>query len=146
MQRRSLSRYVGMNRGGLFSGNWQLKGSAIIGSIFIVMLLVTMVFVVRATPEALEEARRKDPDATESSVIMQMLLVMAMLMSPMIIGNILNWIASLKQMKPLLVIAGIMYLLVIPMEPMFSLFAIVPAVLAFIAAHKIGKKPELRHL
>ena len=151
MQRRSLSRYAGMSSGGLFAGNWQLKGSAIIGSIFIVMLLAMLVFVIKNMPpeelgDALNSLRQDDPNATENDLLLMMLATMAMLMSPMIIGNILNWIGSIKKRKPILIVAGIMYLLVIPMDPMFSPFAIIPAVLAFFAAHKLDKKPELRHL
>ena len=76
----------------------------------------------------------------------EMIMGTLLVNSPMMIATVLNWIAAVKNMRPLMLISGIMYLLSIIFGTMFLVCAAFPAIMCFVAFYQMGHpaKPTIR--
>lgn len=125
-----------MQRQSMFEGNWELKWSAGVTTALVAFMLISCV-------GGMWDYRE------EVGGIAQMILGIAFLMSPMLIGLVLNWIGTVRKNRPLLFIAGTFYVLNGLFDLAFLLYNAVPAILVFRAFYKLGKKqlpkaPRLR--
>ena len=125
-----------MQRQSMFEGNWELKWSAGVTTALVAFMLISCV-------GGMWDYR------DEVGGIAQMILGIAFLMSPMLIGLVLNWIGTVRKNRPLLVIAGTFYVLNGLFDLAFLLYNAAPAILVFRAFYKLGKKqlpkaPRLR--
>ncbi|HIU46422.1 MAG TPA: hypothetical protein IAC59_04115 [Candidatus Fimadaptatus faecigallinarum] len=125
-----------MQRQSMFEGNWELKWSAGVTTALVAFMLISCV-------GGMWDYR------DEVGGIAQMILGIAFLMSPMLIGLVLNWIGTVRKNRPLLFIAGTFYVLNGLFDLAFLLYNAVPAILVFRAFYKLGKKqlpkaPRLR--
>lgn len=125
-----------MQRQSMFEGNWELKWSAGVTTALVAFMLISCV-------GGMWDYR------DEVGGIAQMILGIAFLMSPMLIGLVLNWIGTMRKNRPLLFIAGTFYVLNGLFDLAFLLYNAVPAILVFRAFYKLGKKqlpkaPRLR--
>ena len=125
-----------MQRQSMFEGNWELKWSAGVTTALVAFMLISCV-------GGMWDYR------DEVGGIAQMILGIAFLMSPMLIGLVLNWIGTVRKNLPLLFIAGTFYVLNGLFDLAFLLYNAVPAILVFRAFYKLGKKqlpkaPRLR--
>lgn len=125
-----------MQRQSMFEGNWELKWSAGVTTALVVFMLISCV-------GGMWDYR------DEVGGIAQMILGIAFLMSPMLIGLVLNWIGTVRKNRPLLFIAGTFYVLNGLFDLAFLLYNAAPAILVFRAFYKLGKKqlpkaPRLR--
>ena len=125
-----------MQRQSMFEGNWELKWSAGVTTALVAFMLISCV-------GGMWDYR------DEVGGIAQMILGIAFLMSPMLIGLVLNWIGTVRKNRPLVFIAGTFYVLNGLFDLAFLLYNAVPAILVFRAFYKLGKKqlpkaPRLR--
>lgn len=116
-----------MQRQSMFEGNWELKWSAGVTTALVAFMLISCV-------GGMWDYRE------EVGGIAQMILGIAFLMSPMLIGLVLNWIGTVRKNRPLLFIAGTFYVLNGLFDLAFLLYNAVPAILVFRAFYKLGKK------
>lgn len=125
-----------MQRQSLFEGNWELKWSAGVTTALAAFMLISCV-------GGLWEYR------DEAGGTWPMIASILMLMSPMLIGLVLNWIGTVRKIRPLLFIAGTFYILNALFGLAFLLYVLAPTILVFRAFYKLGKKqlpkaPRLR--
>ena len=81
---------------------------------------------------------------SRADVWAEMILGTLITTSPMLIGAILNWIGALARKRPLLLVAGLMYLVNGMLDLMFLLYCIIPAVMAFVAFYQMNRTPRLK--
>ena len=120
----------------MVEGNWELKWGAGVTAALVAFMLISCV-------GGMWDYR------DEVGGIAQMILGIAFLMSPMLIGLVLNWIGTVRKNRPLLFIAGTFYVLNGLFDLAFLLYNAAPAILVFRAFYKLGKKqlpkaPRLR--
>lgn len=120
----------------MFEGNWELKWSAGVATALVAFMLISCI-------GGMWEYR---DEVGGLGVMVGMILFM---MSPMLIGLVLNWIGTLRKLRPLLFIAGTFYVLNALFGLALLLYSAAPAILAFRAFYKLGKKqlpkaPRLR--
>ena len=87
-----------MQRQSMFQGNWELNWSAGVTTVMAVFMLVSCI-------SGLWEYREMAGGTA------QMILSVLFMMSPMLIGLVLNLIGTIRRIRPLLFIAGTFYVL-----------------------------------
>lgn len=128
-------------RQGFFSGNWQLKASAILASVFTVMMLSTYITAITNDPEI------------PAGDFWPYMGAMATFISPLLFGCIFNWVGAVKETRAPLIFAIVFYVLAAIMFalmlPAGALFALLPLILVSIGLYKMKTPAKLkppRHL
>lgn len=116
-----------MQRQSMFQGNWELNWSAGVTTVMAVFMLVSCI-------SGLWEYREMAGGTA------QMILSVLFMMSPMLIGLVLNLIGTIRRIRPLLFIAGTFYVLSVMFGLVMLLYNVAPAILAFRAFYKMGKR------
>lgn len=122
-----------MQRQGIFKEMWQVKWSAgVATALFLYML--TNIIVTACQMNYMKSV----------ADFFSIMLPFLMIMGPMLIGIVINWIGAIKKKRPLLMVAGISYCLNGMFGLVFLIYNIAPAILAFVGFYKLGKKPSIK--
>ena len=135
-----------MQQDKLFKRGWMVIGSAIVGTIMCLMMIGVFIYTIYVYINSGEINNYIEEGTDMAGIWREMILGTLLVNSPMMIGVILNWIGAVRKMLPLILIAGIFYLLSVIFGTMFLLCSIFPAVMCFIAFYQMGhpQKPTIR--
>lgn len=133
-----------MQRNGMTKRHWSLIGSAITGTVICIIVIGAFIYSVFQYMETEEMLEQFASGVSRADVWAEMILGTLITTSPMLIGAILNWIGALARKRPLLLVAGLMYLVNGMLDLMFLLYCIIPAVMAFVAFYQMNRTPRLK--
>lgn len=133
-----------MQRKGITKRHWSLIGSAITGTVICIMLIGAFLYSIAQYMETSEMTEQFAAGVSKSSVWTEMILGTLLMTSPMLMGTVLNWIGALMRKRPLLLVAGILYLLNGLADVTFLICCAIPAVLAFVAFAQANRTPTLK--
>lgn len=130
----------------LFKRGWMAMGSAIVGTIMCLMMIGVFVYTIYVYVSSGEVNNYLEEGTDMAAFWREMVMGTLLVNSPMMIAAVLNWIGAIRKMRPLMIIAGIFYLLSIIFGTMFLLCSIFPAVMCFVASYQMAhpKKPTIR--
>ena len=135
-----------MQQDKIFKRGWMGIGSAVVGTIMCLMMIGVFIYTIYVYINSGEINNYIEEGTNMADIWREMILGTILVNSPMAIGAILNWIGAIRKMRPLILIAGIFYLLSIIFGTMFLLCAIFPSIMCFIAFYQMGhpQTPTIR--
>lgn len=130
----------------LLKRGWLKKGSAIMGTLMTVLMIGVFIYTIYVYVASGEVNNYLEEGTDMGAFWREMIMGTLLVNSPMMIATVLNWIAAVKNMRPLMLISGIMYLLSIIFGTMFLVCAAFPAIMCFVAFYQMGHpaKPTIR--